>query len=144
MKENTFIPEAHWAVLEGETDKYADSTVRDYRARIKRRTPAAIQELIAVAKSDAIDNTDVFDPMELAALIRAVLGDPSNIQPRWSYEDGSQHILDYNYQHDVYNALNPVLERYRTLLHRPDEPPDWNESYGIMYEQDETAYPEED
>jgi hypothetical protein len=102
-----------------------------------------LDELTAVAESDAIDNTDVFDPAALARLLSAVMGDAGDIKPRWRYEEGGQHIQEYTFQHDLYNAMHTVMERYREPLRRTDEPPHWNEEHGIMYERDDTAYPED-
>jgi hypothetical protein len=74
--DNAFLTERRREVLEGLTAEEMgihEGTRREHRAALKRQAKAALSELIEVAESDEIDQTDVFDPDEIFRLLATLL-----------------------------------------------------------------------
>lgn len=67
-----FLTDERRTVLSGEYDG-ADSTERAHRSNIRARSRTALDELIEVAASPEIDNSEVFDPDQVFRLLRALL-----------------------------------------------------------------------
>lgn len=77
---NTFLTEDRQAVLHDNYDG-SSSTERVHRRNIKKRSQSALQELTEVAQSPHIDNSEVFDPSDVHALLTALLTPPSYTNP---------------------------------------------------------------
>lgn len=71
--ETVFLTDERRDVLHGEYEG-ADSTKRAHKSNIRSRTRTALDELIEVAASPAIDNSDVFDTEQVYTLISILLG----------------------------------------------------------------------
>lgn len=77
---NAFLTEQRQRVVDGETSEemgIADATHRQYQRDTTELAQSALQELIEVANSPAIDNTEVFDPDKMFHLLRAILSPDS-------------------------------------------------------------------
>jgi len=70
--ETVFLTDERRDVLNGEYDG-ADSTRRAHKTNIRSRGKTALDELLVVAGSPAIDNDDVFDTEQVYALISILL-----------------------------------------------------------------------
>jgi hypothetical protein len=60
------------SVLDGQYDG-SDAALRNQKSRLRRSSQTALKELVGVAESNQIDNTEVFDPNEVFRLLRALL-----------------------------------------------------------------------
>lgn len=122
MEDKTFLTEKRRSVLIGEFDG-SDSSERTHKSLIRTRARTAIRELIEVARSDQIDNADVFEPNDLARLIDALMVPDDGLTPRWNFEDDPQEYRDtYRYQLALHGRLSHALDGYGDMLHR-DYPP---------------------
>ena len=88
----------------------------------------ALGELIEVAASPEIDNTEIFEPNDLARLIDALMVPKSKtITPRWNFDgDPAEYRDTYRYQLALHGRLDHALDGYSEMLHRdyaPDETP---------------------
>jgi len=70
--ETVFLTDERRDVLNGEYDG-VDSTKRAHKTNIRNRARTALDELIKVADSPAIDNDDVFDTEQVYTLIAILL-----------------------------------------------------------------------
>jgi hypothetical protein len=70
--DRVFLTPERQAVLEGDYDG-AENTERTHRSRIRSRSRTALDELVQVAESPAIDTTEVFDPDDVFRLLRAIM-----------------------------------------------------------------------
>lgn len=71
--EKVFLTDERRAVLRGRYDG-SDSNLRTHKSRIRKKARIALDELMEVAGSPAIDNEDVFDTEEVYTLISILLG----------------------------------------------------------------------
>ena len=129
-----FLTDDRRAVLRGEYD--GDPAVeRTHRSRIRSRARTALQELIEVAESDAIDNADVFEPNDLARLVHALMTPPDGLTPRWGYDGDPADYRDrYAYQFALHGRLNHALDGYGDMLHRdyaPSEQPTFGDTHDL-------------
>lgn len=76
MSADTFLTDERRAVLNGEYDG-AENVERTHRSRIKSRARSAVGELIEVARSEEIENRDVFDPKQVGLLLGLLVDDPA-------------------------------------------------------------------
>lgn len=72
MVEKVLLTDSRREYLNGEFDG-TDTAARKHRSRITNRTEIALEELVEIAESPEIDNTDVFDPDDVFRLLRALL-----------------------------------------------------------------------
>lgn len=102
----------------------ADSTERAHRSNIRKRARKAIQELIEVAQSPQIDNSEVFEPDNLARLIDSLMvPQGTTLTPRWNFEGDPDEFRDtYRYQLALHGRLNHTLDGYDDMLHRNHPP----------------------
>jgi hypothetical protein len=70
--ENAFLTDNRRDVLNGESD-WSDQAISNEKSRIKNRADLALDELIEVAQSPRIDNSEVFDPDTMSQLLSALL-----------------------------------------------------------------------
>jgi hypothetical protein len=75
---DTFLTESRREVLAGEWDG-EPSTERTKKSQIRTRARAAVGELIEVARSEEIENAEVFEPEEIGTLLHWILNDPSEM-----------------------------------------------------------------
>lgn len=102
MVDKVFLTDTRRALL---NDEYGgkDSSRATERSRIKNRASVALEELIEVAESEQIDNTDVFDPSDVHRLLVALTTppmadgpvDPTN--PEQTIDDNWQAYRDRLY-----------------------------------------------
>jgi hypothetical protein len=77
--DRVFLTPERQAVLERDYDG-ADNTKRTHKSRIRSRSETALEELIQVAESPAIDTRKVFDQGDVFRLLRAIMfPDPMHI-----------------------------------------------------------------
>lgn len=121
--ENLFLTEARRAVLDGTTDREGNSLAVE-KSRIRERARLAVEELIAVAASPEIENSDVFEPNDLARLIDALMVPKGEgLTPRWNFDgDPAEFRDEYQYQIGLQSRLDHALDGYQEMLHR-DYPP---------------------
>lgn len=72
MVKKAFLTDSRREVLDGTTDLTGQS-LHNAKSRIRTRARLALEELIEVATSPAIDNKDVFDPEQIDILIHTLL-----------------------------------------------------------------------
>ncbi|MBX0306065.1 hypothetical protein [Haloarcula salinisoli] len=72
MAENAFLTDRRRDYLAGEYDG-SDSAERHLKYSLRESSELALSELVEVAESPLIDNTEVFDPDEVFRLLRALL-----------------------------------------------------------------------
>jgi hypothetical protein len=78
--ENIFLTDNRRNVLEGESD-WSQKAIINEKGRIRTRADAALEELIEVAESPHVDNTQTFDPDDLFRFLQAVLTpDPEHVE----------------------------------------------------------------
>lgn len=120
-----FLTPERQSVLEGTYEGRAN-TERTHKSRIRSRARRAIEELIAVAASPEIENSDVFEPDELAQLVATIISPPSKeITPRRNFDgDPAEYREKYEYPIAVTWRLDHIIDGYTdTLLrtHLPDD-----------------------
>lgn len=114
MEEYAFLSERRRSIIEGESADemgIADATYRQHRAAVKRQARLALEELLNVAASPVIDNSDVFEPEQIRALTQTLirgsggLADPHESIPAtaWATEP------DSDYAREVYVAVDRAL-----------------------------------
>lgn len=108
MVENVFLTDSRREVLRGEYDG-AESTEKSKKSHIRTQSKMALDELIEVAHSPEIDNSDVFDPEKLHILIRTLtvgagglIGD--DVPPAVKAWDP-----DEDYAREVYVAVDKAI-----------------------------------
>ena len=123
---SAFLTETRRAVLEGNYTGQ-ENTYRTHKARIRARSQAALEELVEVAQSPYIDNTEAFDTENIAMLIHALFvpdfghieggglvtdpradTDDDTNYPTASYEEDYQEFRDR-----LYVALDKPMREYR-------------------------------
>lgn len=119
--DSLFLTETRHDVLAGDYNG-ADNVRRTHESRIRSKSRLAISELTEVARSQAIDTTEVIDPEELAQLVAAVMTpDFSHTSsggiagPTTSESDARTVDLtdDFRlYRDDVYFAISEVIDDY--------------------------------
>lgn len=96
-----FLTDTRREVLTGKYDG-AENTERTHRSRIRSRARTALDELLAVAASEEIDNADVFDPQKLRALITTLTHGPGGLdEDRWE--------PDEDYANSVHVAVDKAI-----------------------------------
>lgn len=114
MEEHAFLSERRRSIVEGETAEdmgIADATYRQHRAAVKRQARLALEELLKIAASPVIDNSEIFEPDQIRALTQTLirgsggLGDPHESIPAtaWATEP------DTDYAREVYVAVDRAL-----------------------------------
>jgi hypothetical protein len=73
---NAFLTDERRAVLAGDYDG-SESVERTHKSRIRQRARSAIEELIEVAQSPVIENSDVFSPSQIGTLLFWIMHDPA-------------------------------------------------------------------
>lgn len=73
MVDKVFLTDERRAILNGEADHLTDESLRTGKYRIRRRARTALSELVDVAESPEIDNTDIFEPEEIQELLLRLL-----------------------------------------------------------------------
>jgi hypothetical protein len=73
MVEKAFLTDSRRDVLEGNADDLTEQSLRNAKSRIRVRARLALAELIEVAESEEIDQTEVFEPDDIAQLLQALL-----------------------------------------------------------------------
>lgn len=125
-RNNIFLTDTRRTVLETPDQlDYTDQSLRVEKSRIKSRSRDAVDELIEVAQSPHIDNTDWMNPEKLATLIHALLvpdhghieGGGLAVDPR-DEQDENLPIAEYSdtyedFRRRVYVAIDGPLRRYR-------------------------------
>lgn len=149
MVEHIFLTDKREAVLRDDTEGMKDATVRNHKSRTRSRARMALDELIQVAESDAIDNGEVFTEDRMVRLLEAIFGPPEEIEPRWeaaATDNLDEHNEAYADERSLHTAISRVLSTYEHRLHNYSKPPHWGESAGIMYADEpieDTYEPEE-
>lgn len=118
---HSFLTDTHRAVLSGNWEG-SDSTLRSHKSEIRKRSKAALQDLIAVANSAEIDNESrvgenrLFDPQDLRALVTSVVA-------RGGLQSEQYEHVSEAYQNEVYKEVNRFLLGFQPDDLRPAETP---------------------
>lgn len=72
MSDRVLLNDKRESVLNAEYDG-SDAALRNQKSRLRSSSRTALKELIEVAQSHEIDNTEVFDPDDVFRLLRALL-----------------------------------------------------------------------
>lgn len=124
MEEHAFLSDRRRSIVEGETAEdmgIADATYRQHRAAVKRQARLALQELLKVAASPEIDNSDVFDPLAISTLAELLLtGNSSGLMPEGvpRYRPGKPAP---EYSNELYQRLDGAQMSYQFQQQQPDE-----------------------
>jgi len=123
MSEYGFLSESRQKIVNGETDEFADGTVRAYRHETKKKARMAIQELIQIANSTEFENRKIFDPQDIDELLEALLEEPEPVTPLWEYEgDHIDHMNEYGYQHSLVRILKGRIDKWDHRLNSVETP----------------------
>ena len=129
--ENVFLTENRRDVLNAESE-WSEASVKNEKSRIKNRATLALDELIEVAESPVIDNTDVFDTEKVARLIHALLTPDVVHTEGGGLYPGTEDLPDeltvtvsdeyQQYQDRLYVVLDDPMHSYRdSRFPDPDE-----------------------
>jgi hypothetical protein len=127
MAENAFLTERRREFLDGDYNLNL-SKDRHLKHSLKESTEMALKELIEVAASPEIENSEVFEPNDLARLVDALMvPNGTTLTPRWNFDgDPAEYRDTYRYQLALHGRLDHALDGYGEMLHRdygPDETP---------------------
>jgi len=123
MVEKAFLTDSRRNVLEGNADDLTEQSLRNAKSRIRVRARLALTELIEVANSDEIDQTEVFDPDDIFRLLSALLRsmNPEHIEGADEMVGGLIGQDDYT---DEFRAYSDRLQAQMSKLVL--EPPESN------------------
>lgn len=107
MAGHAFLTDRRRELLDGEYDS-EDQADRQLKHRTKTAAETAIGELIEVAQSDTIDTREVFEPEQVATLIRHLLAPDVYVHP----VDGAPDDWK-EYQDDLYVQIDKTMHLYR-------------------------------
>jgi len=110
---DTFLTESRREVLSGEWDG-SPSTERSKKSHIRTKARSALGELIEVARSEEIENAEVFEPEEIGTLLYWILNDPSEMG-----EPGGLIVTDadeVDAPDDVVTEIPESLQKYRQRI----------------------------
>jgi hypothetical protein len=106
---DTFLTESRREVLEGDWSG-VESTERSKKSHIRTRARSAVGELIEVARSEEINNADVFEPAEVGTLLYWILNDPSETHEVEGLIEGDGDDVESEYRQRVAGeASGPIL-----------------------------------
>lgn len=106
---DTFLTESRREVLAGEWDG-EPSTERSKKSHIRTRARSAVGELIEVARSEEINNADVFEPAEVGTLLYWILNDPSETHEAEGLVEDSGKDVETEYRQRVAGEVSgPIL-----------------------------------
>lgn len=109
--DNVFLTDNRRLYLDGEYEG-SESASYTIKSRLKRRSEITLHELIEVANSPEIDNSDVFDPDDVAMFLWALMTDSAQqdtvglVQPTES--DGYSDELAA-YRRNIIGAVSPLI-----------------------------------
>lgn len=118
---HSFLTDTHRAVLSGDWEG-SDSTLRSHKSEIRKRSKAALQDLITVANSTEIDNESrsdgerLFEPEDLRALLTSVAHHGGLRSEEY------EHVSEA-YQNEVYKEANRFLLGFQPDDLKPAEAP---------------------
>lgn len=125
MGEHAFLSPSRRKVVNGDTDEFAESTVRAYRAETKKQTQMALKELISVAESEHIRNEEVFEIEKVVELVSKLLSDQygdadQSITPLTEFDGGyREHARAHPYRVPLYSQLRFTIDSYKDRLYGP-------------------------
>lgn len=105
---NTFLTDERRAVLTGDYDG-SESVERTHKSRIRQRARSAISELIEVAQSPEIENSEVFSPSQIGTLLFWIMHDPAETT------SPSGGLLGLGIHEDT--EYSDEFEQYRRAVH---------------------------
>lgn len=114
--EKVFLTEQRRAVLRNQYDG-SDSNARTHKSRIRKKSKLALDELIEVASSPKIDNSDVFDPETVYTLISILLRGTGGLM--YETEEAQQKALE-NAEDNAIIAWDPDPDYANELYVRLD------------------------
>jgi hypothetical protein len=115
MTERVILTEQRERLLSGKYEG-SDTAERAQRHRLKNSTKVAIDELIQIAESPVLDNSDVFDPDDVFRLLRA-LYTPSqdHLEEESGLIDHGDATPEYRaYTDRLYVQIDKVIRDYQT------------------------------
>jgi len=87
------------------------------KTRIRKRARIAIQELVEIARSDAIDNEDIFQPEDLNALITAIMEENGLVSRNDFDGTAAEHTKEYPYKIAFIDRLDNTVSLYHDQIH---------------------------
>lgn len=100
MSDRVLLTDQREKVLNGDYDG-SDAALRNQKSRLRKSSQTALQELIKVASSPAIDNPDVFDTEDVYTLVSLLLNGRGGL----SHGDEIPHPDEVREQYDSYDAI---------------------------------------
>lgn len=114
MPDKVFLTETRRNVLNGEYEGNDDSLTVE-KSRIRTRARTALEELIELARSDEIDNSEVFEIHELNALLRGLMG--CDLTPRHEMDvDDETYREIHRYQFRVLEELAGQVRAFDDVM----------------------------
>lgn len=116
MEQNPFLTERRREYLGGDYD-LDNSSDRHMKRKIETGAETALTELVEVAQSPHIDNTEVFDPDDVFRLLRALLAprqedlEPDEFVTVVSPEKYGDEFVAY--ADSLYVQMDKVMKPYR-------------------------------
>jgi hypothetical protein len=86
------------------------------KTRIRKRARIAIQELVEIARSDAIDNEDIFQPEDLNALITAIMEENGLVSRNDFDGTAEEHTKEYSYKIGFIVRLDNTVSLYHDKI----------------------------
>jgi len=135
MADRALLTDKREKVLNGEYEG-KDAALRNQKSRLRDSARTALNELIAVAASPEIENSEVFAPNNVARLIDALMvPNGTTLTPRWNFDgDPAEYRDTYRYQLALHGRLDHALDGYGEMLHRdyrPGESPTFGDSLDL-------------
>lgn len=103
-----------------------NSTHRSRKSRLKKSTDTVLGELIEIAQSPEIDNTDFFDPESVATLVYWLGNDPHHVDATAPAEGGQVPggLMEFSDELETYRTrLYFEIDGKLRHFHRPESAP---------------------
>lgn len=116
---NAFLTDERRAVLAGAYEG-EENVERTHKSRIRARARSALAELTEVARSEEIDNADVFEPEAVGTLLFWILRDPARLTDLEGGGLVKDEDLPDSYQ-QYRNSLYVEIDKQMRKFDRPEE-----------------------
>lgn len=114
--ETVILTEKRQQFLENEYEG-TDSARATMKSRLKSRSKIGFDDLVKVAQSDQIDNSDVFDPDAVASLFAALMIDPAQMDlDRGGLRVGENYDVPADVDDSIVSEYSEELREYRREL----------------------------
>jgi hypothetical protein len=120
MGEQKLLTDRRREIISEEYDP-SDASNRQLKWRLKKDTETTLKELVEIARSPTIDNSEFFDPGLIEQLITA-LYTSGDFEPFRTFDgDRTEYSDKIHYQLGLHNRLGRVNREFSNLAHEdPD------------------------